>query len=167
MKLESLRDAYMDQLREACDVEEQLVKAIPKMIKGAATPELRSALEEHLEQTKVQVQRLERVFESMGQESKTKKCLGLRGILDEGEDILDEDGEYAVRDALLISGAQKVEHYEMAMYGTLITWAEQLGDRTAVELLRETLEEEKSADKKLTQIAESSINQQAAQKRVA
>jgi len=167
MKLESLRDAYMDQLRDAYDVEEQLVKALPRMMKACGSPELKSALEEHLEQTKTQVQRLERVFESMGHEAKAKKCVGLRGILDEGEDIMDEDGEFAVRDALLIAGAQKVEHYEIAMYGTLCTWAEQLGDRTAVELLKETLEEEKMADKKLTQIAESSINPQAAQRRVA
>src|SRR3954470_24896539 len=127
MKMNSLNDMFMDELKDAYDFEKQIVKALPKMIKAASTPELQDALEHHMVETEGQVERLERVFEICGVPAKTKKCEGLRGILDEGEDIISQDGEPTVIDAGIIAGAQKVEHYEMATYGTLCTWAEQLG----------------------------------------
>jgi ferritin-like metal-binding protein YciE len=163
MKISSLRELYTEELKDLYDAEKQIVKALPKMIKVTSTPGLREAFEEHLQQTKGHVQRLEQIFESLGKPAKAKKCDGLRGILEEGEKIISEGEESPVLDAGLIAGAQRVEHYEMAAYGSLRTWARQLGDDRAVQLLEETLNEEKEADKKLTEIAESGVNAEASQ----
>jgi ferritin-like metal-binding protein YciE len=165
MKLNSLKELFVEELRDMYDAEKQIVKALPKVAKAASSTELRTALDEHLEQTKRQVERLEQIFASLGEEPKAKKCDGIRGIIEEGEDIVGQDGDAAVRDAGLIAGAQRVEHYEMAVYGSLKTWAGQLSDSKAVELLQATLDEEKHADQKLTQIAERAVNQQAASAR--
>lgn len=162
MKVNSLKELYVEELKDTYDAEKQIVKALPKMVKAASTPELQKAFEAHLEQTKGHVQRLEQIFQGLGEEPKAKKCDGMRGILEEGEEVVSEGSEGPVRDAGLIAGAQRVEHYEMAVYGSLKTWAEQLNDDQAAQLLEETLNEEKKADQKLTQIAESSVNTNAA-----
>jgi ferritin-like metal-binding protein YciE len=162
MKVNSLKELYLEELRDAYDAEKQIVKALPKIAKAASSPDLRNALEEHLEQTKGHVQRLEQIFKELGEQPKAKKCDGLRGILEEGEKVVMQDGDRAVRDAGIIAGAQRVEHYEMAAYGSLKTWAWQLGDRRGAQLLEETLGEEKMADKKLTQIATGTVNVEAA-----
>lgn len=162
MKVNSLKELYVEELKDTYDAEKQIVKALPKMVKAASTPELQKAFEAHLEQTKGHVQRLEQIFQGLGEEPKAKKCDGMRGILEEGEEVVSEGSEGPVRDAGLIAGAQRVEHYEMAVYGSLKTWAEQLNDDQAAQLLEETLNEEKKADQKLTQIAESSVNTEAA-----
>ena len=162
MKVNSLKELYVEELKDTYDAEKQIVKALPKMVKAASTPELQKAFEAHLEQTKGHVQRLEQIFQGLGEEPKAKKCDGMRGILEEGEEVVSEGSEGPVRDAGLIAGAQRVEHYEMAVYGSLKTWAEQLNDGQAAQLLEETLNEEKKADQKLTQIAESSVNTNAA-----
>ncbi|MGH9377683.1 MAG: ferritin-like domain-containing protein [Terriglobia bacterium] len=162
MKYETLKDLYLDELRDIYDAENEIVKALPKMADAAASPQLRAAFEHHLQETKQHVTRLEQVFQGMGEKPKAKKCDGVRGILQEGEDLIGEKGDRAVRDAGLIAGAQRVEHYEMAVYGSLRTWAGQLANSRAVELLSETLNEEKEADHKLTEIAAGSVNKQAA-----
>jgi len=162
LKVNSLKELYVEELKDTYDAEKQIVKALPKMVKAASTPELQKAFEAHLEQTKGHVQRLEQIFQGLGEEPKAKKCDGMRGILEEGEEVVSEGSEGPVRDAGLIAGAQRVEHYEMAVYGSLKTWAEQLNDEQAAQLLEETLNEEKKADQKLTQIAESSVNTNAA-----
>jgi len=161
MKVNSLRQLYVEELKDAYDGENQIVKALPKIIKAASTPKLREALETHLNQTKGHVQRLEQIFKSLGEPAKAKKCDGLRGILDEGEKTISNGEQGAVLDAGLIAGAQRVEHYEMAAYGSLKTWAAELGDDQAAQLLEETLNEEKQADKKLTEIATATVNAEA------
>lgn len=161
MKLNTLKDLYIEELKDVYDAEKEIVKALPKMAKSASSPELRNAFEDHLEQTRTHVQRLEEIFAGMGEQPKTKKCHGLRGIVDEGEDLMGEDGNPSVIDAGLIAGAQRVEHYEIAVYGSLNTWAREFGDERAAQLLRTTLEEEKQTDEKLTNIAESAVNVQA------
>lgn len=161
MKYETLKELYFDELRDIYDAENEIVKALPKLAEAAASPQLRAAFEHHLQETKQHVTRLEDVFRGLGEKPKAKKCDGVRGILQEGEELISEKGDRAVRDAGLIAGAQRVEHYEMAVYGSLRTWAGQLGDTRAVELLSETLNEEKEADHKLTEIA-GTANRQAA-----
>ncbi|HEV2497975.1 MAG TPA: ferritin-like domain-containing protein [Terriglobia bacterium] len=161
MKYETLKDLYFDELRDIYDAENEIVKALPKLAEAATLPQLRAAFEHHLQETKQHVTRLEEVFRGLGEKPKAKKCDGVRGILQEGEDLIGEKGDRAVRDAGLIAGAQRVEHYEMAVYGSLRTWAAQLGDTGAVELLSKTLNEEKEADHKLTEIA-GTTNRQAA-----
>jgi len=161
MKVNSLKQLYLEELKDVYDAENQILKALPKIIQATSTPKLREALEAHLGQTKGHVQRLEKIFEGLGEPAKAKKCDGLRGILEEGEKTI-SDGEHGpVLDAGLIAGAQRVEHYEMAAYGSLKTWAAQMGDNRAVQLLAETLNEEKEADKKLTEIATSGVNAEA------
>lgn len=161
MKINSLKQLYVEELKDAYDAENQIVKALPKLIKATSTPQLREALEDHLEQTRGHVQRLEQIFESLGEPAKAKKCDGIRGILDEGEKTIDDGEQGPVLDAGLIAGAQRVEHYEMAAYGSLKTWAKQLGDSQAVQLLEQTLNEEKEADRKLSEIAAKSVNAEA------
>jgi ferritin-like metal-binding protein YciE len=161
MKVNSLKQLYVEELKDAYDAEHQIVKALPKIIKAASTPKLREALQAHLEQTKGHVQRLEQIFDVLGEPAKAKKCDGLRGILDEGEKTISDGEQGPVLDAGLIAGAQRVEHYEMAAYGSLKTWAEELGESRAVQLLEKTLNEEKEADKKLTEIANSTVNAEA------
>jgi ferritin-like metal-binding protein YciE len=161
VKVSSLKELYVEELRDIYDAEKEIVKALPKVAQASLTPELRKAFEEHLEQTKGHVQRLEQIFNGLGEEPKTKKCDGMRGILEEGEDVVSESSEGPIRDAGLIAGAQRVEHYEIAVYGSLKTWARQLGDERAVQLLEQTLNEEKEADQELTEIAESGVNSEA------
>lgn len=162
MKFSSLKELYIDELKDMYDAENQIVKALPKLVKATSSPELQRAFEEHLEQTKGHVRRLEEIFESMGEKAKPKKCDGVRGILEEGEKLTSEDGTPAALDAGIIAGAQRVEHYEMAVYGSLKSWAGQLADHRATELLGKTLEEEKQADAKLTELARN-INVRAAE----
>jgi ferritin-like metal-binding protein YciE len=161
MTMQTFQDLFLDQLRDLYDAENRIVKALPKMAKAAHGPELRSAFEEHLEQTRHQVERLEQIFEKMGTRARGKKCYSIKGIIEEGEDLIDEEPEPDVLDAGLIAAAQKVEHYEIASYGTVCTWAEHLGQHEACDLLRQTLAEEKATDEKLTHLAEVGINQAA------
>jgi ferritin-like metal-binding protein YciE len=148
-----LKELYIDELRDLFDAENQLLKALPKMAKAATSEELRSGFEEHLEQTQEHVQRLEQIFGELGEKPTGKKCKGMQGLIGEGKEMMEEDFEGALMDAALISAAQRVEHYEMAAYGTVRTYAEILGEEDAVSLLEETLEEEKETDQKLTEIA--------------
>lgn len=158
MKLHSLEDLFHEELRDMFDAEKQLLKALAKMAKAAAADELRQAFEEHLDQTRGHVERLERVFELIGKKPRGKSCAAMEGMIDEGADLIDADAEPMVRDAGLIAAAQRVEHYEMAAYGCLRTWAQQLNQREAASLLEQTLNEEKDTDLKLTQLAESLVN---------
>src|ERR1700739_1045005 len=160
MKHNALMEVYVDELKDLYDAENRLVKALPKVAKAATSEKLRSAVEEHLEQTRGHVDRLKEIFDSMDEKATGKKCAGMMGIIKEGEEIMDEDFDGEVMDAALISAAQRVEHYEIAAYGCVWSWAELLGENEASALLEKTLEEEKETDKKLTQLAEE-INVQA------
>src|SRR5947209_2215942 len=160
MPSEGLRELYVDELKDLYNAENQLIKALPKMAKAAASEELREGFEEHLEQTKEQARRLERIFEMLDENPRGKKCVGMEGLVKEGSEIMKEDFEDEVMDAALIGAAQRVEHYEIAAYGTVRTFAEVLGEGEHVSLLEETLQEEKETDEKLTQLA-SQINEQA------
>jgi ferritin-like metal-binding protein YciE len=162
MQMDSLEKLYVEQLRDIYDAENQLVRAIPQMAKAASSPELRTAFEDHLEQTRGHVRRLDEIFRSLGHPSKGKSCKVMVALIEEGDEIVKSDSEPSVRDAGLIAAAQKAEHYEIAAYGTLRTFAEFRGDRPAAQALQATLDEEYEADKVLTQMAESSINVQAA-----
>jgi ferritin-like metal-binding protein YciE len=162
VEINSLRELYVEQLRDLYDAENQLVKALPKMAKEASSDELRQAIEEHLEQTRGQAERLEQIFEQLGEKAKGKKCKGMQGLLDEGKETLEEDMEEDTKDAAIIAAAQRVEHYEISGYGTARTYANLLGETEAAELLEETLNEEKDTDQKLTQLAEE-INVEAAE----
>jgi ferritin-like metal-binding protein YciE len=153
MTKDSLRDLYVDELKDLLNAENQLVKALPKMAKAANSEELQQAFEEHLEQTKGHVQRLEEVFSMLGEKASGKKCMGMEGLIKEGSEMMQEDFEGDVMDAALISAAQRVEHYEIAAYGTVCAFAEQLGESEQASLLHETLEEEKETDQKLTDLA--------------
>jgi ferritin-like metal-binding protein YciE len=160
MKHSALMEVYVDELKDLYDAENRLVKALPKVAKAATSEKLRSAVEEHLEQTKGHVDRLKEIFDNMREKATGKKCAGMIGILKEGEEIMEEDYEGETMDAALISAAQRVEHYEIAAYGCVRTWADLLGESEASALLDKTLEEEKETDEKLTQLAEE-INVQA------
>jgi len=153
MKLETLHDLYVNELRDLHHAENQIIKALPKMIESSNSTDLRNALANHLEQTRTHVERLEQVFRLHNEEIEDEKCKGMQGIIDEGKDLVKHDENLGVRDAAIIASAQKVEHYEMASYGTVRTWAEMMGHDEAARLLQQTLEEEEEADKKLTQIA--------------
>lgn len=161
MSAENLREALVEEIRDLYNAEKQLLKALPKMAKGASSDELRDAFESHLEETEGQVARLERVFELLDEKPRGKHCAGMAGIIEEGNDVLQEDMDDAVMDACLIASGQRAEHYEMAAYGTSIAWAEALELGDVAQVLRETLEEEKAADEKLTALAESGINEAA------
>ena len=154
----TLRDAFLDEIRDIYHAEKQLVKALPKMAKAASSPQLRTALENHLVETENQVSRLEQVFELVGEKAEAKTCPGMAGIIEEGSNVLEEDIDPTVLDACIIASAQRAEHYEMAAYGTVAAWADGLGLTDAAELLRETLDEERNADETLTTLAESGIN---------
>lgn len=162
MPKESLRELYVNELKDLYNAETQLVKALPKMAKGSSNAELRHGFEEHLRQTSEHVSRLEQIFEMLGEKPTGKKCVGMEGIVKEGAETLSEDYEGAVMDAAIIGAAQRVEHYEIAGYGTVIAFAELLGEDEHVSLLEQTLEEEKETDEKLTQLA-GQINPQAGQ----
>jgi ferritin-like metal-binding protein YciE len=157
----SLKDLFIDELRDIYHAEGQLVKALPKMAKTVNNADLRAAIEQHLEETKGQVERLDRVFEGIGEKARGKKCEGMAGLIEEGKEWMDEEADADVLDAGIIAAAQKVEHYEIASYGCLCTWARQLDLEEAADLLHQNLEEEKAADTKLTELAEGQINAQA------
>jgi ferritin-like metal-binding protein YciE len=157
---QGLKELYIDELKDLYNAENQLIKALPKMAKAASSGELRQGFQEHLEQTKGHVQRLERVFQTLGESPKGKKCKGMEGLVEEGADVMKEDFEGSLMDAALIGAAQRVEHYEIAAYGTVCAFAEELGDTEQASLLNETLEEERETDEKLTKLAEE-INAQA------
>jgi ferritin-like metal-binding protein YciE len=152
--MSKLRDTFLQELMDVYDAEKQLVKALPKVAKAAEHEELKSTIESHLEETEQHVERLDRVFEIIGENAKAKKCQAMLGLLAEGQEIIKEKEG----DAALICACQKVEHYEIASYGCLLTWARILGEDEAADVLEETLDEEKNADDKLTSLAESIIN---------
>jgi ferritin-like metal-binding protein YciE len=158
MKFETLHDLYLSELSDLYSAEKQIVKALPTMIEKAESAELRQALEDHLEETKGHVERLEQVFEMHGESPARQKCKGMQGVLQEGDELVGKDAAPAVRDAAILSAAQRVEHYEMAGYGTVRTWAQQLGHGKAAAILQETLDEEGAADEKLTGIAARRVN---------
>ena len=160
---QGLRDLFEDELKDIYWAEKALTKAIPKMIKNATSEELKTALQEHLAVTEQQVTRVEQVFESIGTKAQAKKCEAMDGLIKEAGEIMESTEEGAVRDAGIISAAQKVEHYEIATYGTLRTFATILNEDEAASFLEETLNEEKEADEKLTEVAESSVNIEAAE----
>ena len=159
----TLHEAFVEELRDTYDAEKQLTKALPKMAKAANSPELKEAIENHLEETRQQVQRLEQVFAAIEEKARGKHCEGIAGIIEEGQTVMQEEYDEATADALLIAAAQRAEHYEMAAYGTLVAWARAMGHDDAADLLQETLDEEKAADEKLNELAEGGINGQAAQ----
>jgi len=161
-KAGTLHDAFLDELRDAYDAEKQLTKALPKMAKAASSSDLRAAFESHLEETRGHVERLEQVFSTLDEKVKGKHCDGIAGIIEEGKSAMEEEFDDTTMDAVLIASGQRAEHYEMAAYGTLVAWARDMGHTEAAELLQETLDEEKAADKKLTSIAEGGVNQEAA-----
>jgi len=158
MKLDSLKTVLGESVRDLYSAESQLVKALPKMAKAASHPDLKTAFTAHLAETKVQAERLEKVCELLGVKAKGKTCKAMKGLVEEGSEIIEEDGTPAAKDAALIEAAQKVEHYEIAGYGTCVTFANVLGLTEVAALLKETLNEEKAADKKLSALAESGIN---------
>ena len=153
MAAENLHELFVDELKDIYDAEKQLTKALPKMAKAADSEELRAAFEEHLEITRMQVNRLEEVFKSLGMAARGKPCEGMKGLIEEGQEKMEELEQGPTLDAALIASAQKVEHYEIATYGTLATFAEIMGHQDAKDLLGQTLDEEKEADEKLTQVA--------------
>jgi ferritin-like metal-binding protein YciE len=158
-----LHELFIDELADVYSAEQQLLKALPKMAKAANSTELQEAFESHLEETQEHVSRLEQIFKSLGETLKRKKCKAMEGLVEEGEEIMEEFEDSNALDAALIAAAQKVEHYEIATYGTLRTWAELMDHQEVVELLEETLEEEKAADEKLTGVAENVANVRAEQ----
>ena len=160
MAKDSLRELYVNELKDLYNAETQLVKALPKMAKAASNAELRQGFEEHLRQTSEHVSRLEQIFDLLGEKPTGKKCLGMEGLVKEGAETISEDYEDALMDAAIIGAAQRVEHYEIAGYGTVRAFAELLGENEHVSLLEQTLEEEKETDEKLTQLAKR-INSQA------
>ena len=162
-KIDSLEALMIDELCDLLDAEKQVAKALPKMAKAASSEELRAAFVEHQRQTAGQIERLNQVFEHLGERAQGKKCEGMKGLIEEGQQMLGEVEAGPTRDALLIAAAQKVEHYEIASYGTARTYASQLGQPKAAALLEQTLKEERATDEKLTGIAESSSNPRAAE----
>lgn len=158
--VESLKDLLIDELKDLYSAEQQLVKALPKMAKAASNPDLKNGFTEHLEQTKGHVERLEEAFSSLGETAKAKTCKAMQGLIEEGSEAIDLDAPDAVRDACLIGAAQRVEHYEIAAYGTVRAFASTIGKEDIANLLEETLNEESETDKKLTTLGES-VNQEA------
>jgi len=161
MKLDTLKTLYIDELRDLYNAENQLLKALPKMAKAASSEELKDAFEKHLEQTKTHVERLEEVFEDIGEKPKSKTCKAMKGLIEEGSEILQEEGEESVIDAGIIIAAQKVEHYEIASYGSVRTFAQLLGKDRSAELLQTTLDEESEANELLNNLAEDIVNPEA------
>lgn len=162
MAVKSLEDLFYETLRDIYYAEKKLVGALPKMAKLAQSPDLRQAMEKHLGETKVHVERVEQIFETLGKRATAKKCEAMDGIISEAEEVADDVKAEEVVDAALISSAQTVEHYEIARYGTLCAWARELGMNDAEQLLQTTLDEEKATDEKLTMLAEEAVNQRAA-----
>jgi ferritin-like metal-binding protein YciE len=162
MKLKSLRELFIEELRDLYSAENQILKALPKMAKAASSPELKAAFNEHLEQTRGQVERLETIFKALDESPKGKTCKAMEGLVEEGSEMMTQDAEPEVLDAGLIAAAQRVEHYEIAGYGTVRTYAEMLNEKDARRLLQQTLDEESETDEKLTKLATSLINLEAA-----
>jgi ferritin-like metal-binding protein YciE len=162
MEIDNLRKLYVEELKDLHSAERQIIQALPKMVKKASNPKLKAAFEQHLEITRMQVERLDQIFERIGKKGTGKKCKGMEGLIEEGKEMMEEDMEPEVMDAALIAAAQRIEHYEMAGYGTVRTYARLLGEERDAKLLQKTLDEEGEADKLLTQLAESSINVEAA-----
>jgi len=160
--MNSLDTLFEDELRDVYDAERQILKALPKMIKAAKNENLRAALESHLEETRAQVDRLEQAFDALELKARGKHCAGMAGILEEGADLMEQDVDAAVLDAGYIAAAQRVEHYEITAYGSLIAWANTLGHSAVIPLLQANLQEEKAADQKLSALAESGLNELAA-----
>ena len=161
MNLDTLKELYVEELRDLYNAENQLIKALPKMAKEASSDELKEAFEKHLEQTKGHVQRLEQVFEELGEKTKGKTCQAMKGLIEEGSEVLKADGEDSVLDAAIIVAAQKVEHYEIASYGSVRTFAQLLGQNKSAELLQQTLDEESEANELLNKLAEDIVNPEA------
>lgn len=161
MKLDTLKKLYVDELRDLYSAENQLIKALPKMAKGASSAELKQAFEDHLEQTKEHVERLDEIFSRLDEKPTGKTCKAMKGLIEEGSEMLEEDGEESVIDAGLIGAAQRVEHYEIAAYGTVRTFANLLGEEEAADLLQQTLDEEGETDKQLSELAEEIVNEEA------
>jgi ferritin-like metal-binding protein YciE len=159
----TLHDAFMDELRDIYDGERQLTKALAKLAKTATAPPLSEAFESHLQETQGQIERLEQVFEILEEKVRGKHCEGIAGIIDEGKSIMEEDFDEDTMDACLIAAGQRAEHYEIAAYGTLISWARVMGHDEAADLLQQNLDEEKAADEKLSKMAEGGINEAAAE----
>lgn len=158
----TLHKAFVGELRDTYSAEKQITKALPKMVKAASSSKLRSAFQAHLDETREHIGRLEEVFASLDEKVRAKHCDGMAGIIEEGKSVMEEDFDETTMDACLIAAAQRVEHYEMAAYGTLVAWARAMGHTEAADLLEQTLDEEKSADEKLSALAEGGINQNAA-----
>ncbi|HEY0985370.1 ferritin-like domain-containing protein [Schlesneria sp. T3-172] len=161
MKLATLQDLYVAELKDLYNAENQLLKALPKMAKAASDPDLAQSFLDHLEETKVQVERLETIFKELELSPKGKTCKAMKGLIEEGSEVMSENADPSVMDAALITAAQRVEHYEMAGYGCVRTFAHILGFDNAADLLQQTLDEEGAANKKLTELAESTINSEA------
>jgi len=157
----TFHSAFVDELRDVYDAEKQLIKALPKLAKRATSSVLRDAFESHLEETRGHAERLEQVLEGLGERVKGKHCGGIAGIIDEGKSLMDQDFDEMTMDACLIAAGQRAEHYEIAVYGTLVAWAKTMGHTDAARLLQQTLDEEKAADEKLTSLAEAGINRDA------
>jgi len=160
-KLDSMETLFLDQLRDLYDAEQRITQALPKMAGAANSPALKAAFQQHLRETEGQLRRLESVFQSVGQSAKAETCEAMKGLITEGDEVVKATGDPDVKDAALIAAAQRVEHYEMAGYGCARTFAQRLGKTEAVRLLQETLDEETATDKKLTQLAEQSVNPKA------
>lgn len=161
MAMDSLKDLYVEELKDLYNAENQLLKALPKMARKASSPDLKRAFQEHLGQTERQVNRLEKIFKDLGEKPTGKTCKAMKGLVEEGKEIIEEKGDESVLDAALIGAAQKVEHYEIASYGTARTFASMLGEEDAVTALQQTLDEEAATDKKLTALAEGMVNVEA------
>jgi ferritin-like metal-binding protein YciE len=158
MEMDSLRELYVEELKDLWSAESQITKALPKMMKAATSPKLKKAFNAHLKQTERQIKRLERIFKELDESPRGKKCIGMEGLIKEGQELIKEKPEPDVLDAGLIAAAQHVEHYEIAGYGCVRTWARQMGEGRHAELLQETLDEEEQTDRLLTDLAESEIN---------
>jgi ferritin-like metal-binding protein YciE len=163
MKIESMRDLFLEQIQDLYDAEQRLTKALPEMAEAATASELRVAFEDHLTETEGHVTRLERVFTELGEEPKATTCDAMKGLIKEGDNVADDIDRSPLRDAALIAAANRVEHYEIAAYGSARSFAQSLGMEQAASLLEQTLREEKAADEKLTRLAESMVNEQARQ----
>jgi ferritin-like metal-binding protein YciE len=164
-KENSLQELLIEEMRDVYSAEQQLLKALPRMAKAAQSERLKEVFERHLEETEQQVERLERAFEVLGETAKAKKCKAMEGLLAEGKEMMEAHAESAMGDAALIAAAQKIEHYEIATYGTICTWCDLLGLDEASDLLKESLDEEKTADETLTEVAESEINVEAVEEK--
>ena len=158
MELETLKDLYIHELKDLYSAEKQIIKALPKMVKAANNKDLAAGFKQHLEETKVQAERLEKILSDLGESTRGPKCKGMEGLLEEGDEMVKEEADEEVRDAGLISAAQRVEHYEIAGYGCARTYAQLLGEKEAAAVLQQTLNEEGATDKKLTKLAKDCIN---------